>query len=46
MLRAALYIASYKWNTDKIRLADCQDGQELTPKIWARRGDKTAEFLK
>ena len=25
MLRVALYIASYKWNIDKIRLAACQD---------------------
>ena len=31
MLRAALYIASYKWNIDKIRLG-CQDHRELTQK--------------
>ena len=34
MLRAALYIASYKRNTYKTRLAGCQDRRELTPKIW------------
>ena len=33
MLRAALYIASYKWNIDKIRLAACQDCRELTTTI-------------
>ena len=44
MLRAALYIASYKRNIDKTRLAGCQDRQELTPKIWARRGARTASF--
>ena len=32
MLRAALYIAFYKWNIDKLRLAGCQDCQELTQK--------------
>ena len=32
MLRAALYIASYKRNIDKTRLAGCQDRRELTPK--------------
>ena len=32
MLRAALYIAPYKWNIDKIRLAGCQDHRELTQK--------------
>ena len=31
MLRATLYIASYKWNIDKIRLG-CQDHRELTQK--------------
>ena len=46
MLRAALYIASYKWNMDKIRLAACQDRRELTQKIWAKRGERMAEFLK
>ena len=40
MLRGALYIASYKWNIDKIRLAACQDLRELTPKIWARRRER------
>ena len=44
MLRAALYIASYKRNIDKTRLPGCPDHRELTPKIWARRG--TVEFLK
>ena len=34
MLCAALYIASYKQNIDKTRLAGCQDRRELTPKIW------------
>ena len=33
--------ASYKWNIDKIRLAACQDRRELTPKIWARRRERT-----
>ena len=37
MLGAALYIVSYKWNIDKIRLAGCQDRRELATKIWARR---------
>ena len=32
MFRAALYIASYKWNIYKIRLAGCQDRRQLTPK--------------
>ena len=32
MLRAALHIASYKWNIDKIRIAGCQDRRELTQK--------------
>ena len=32
MLRVDLYIASYKWNIDKIRLAGSQDRRELTPK--------------
>ena len=44
MLRAALYIASYKWNIDKIRLAGCQDRRELTQKIWAKRGERTSSF--
>ena len=44
MLRAALYIASYERNIDKTRLAGCQDRRELTPKIWARRGDKRSSF--
>ena len=46
MLGAALYIASYKWNIDKIRLAGCQDRRELAIKIWARRGERMVEFLK
>ena len=46
MLRAALYIASYKWNIDKIRLAVCQDRRELTTTIWARRRERTVKFLK
>ena len=44
MLRAALYIASYKRNIDKTRLADCQDRRELTPKIWERRGQERSSF--
>ena len=32
MLRAALYIASYKWNIDKIRLAVCQDRRDCRRK--------------
>ena len=36
MVRTSLYIASYRWNIDKIRLAGwlagCQDRRELTPK--------------
>ena len=40
MLRATLYIASYKWNIDKIRLSVCQDRQELTTTIWARREER------
>ena len=28
MLRAALYIASYKWNIDKMKLAGCQDRRD------------------
>ena len=32
MFRAALYIASYKWNIDEIRLAGCQDRRELMKK--------------
>ena len=44
MLRAALYIASYKRNINKIRLAGCQDRRELTPKIWARQGAKRSSF--
>ena len=39
------YIASYKWNIDKIRLAGCQERRELTQKIWAKRGERTVEFL-
>ena len=50
MLGAVLYIASYKWNIDKIRLAGwlagCQDRRELAIKTWARRGERTVEFLK
>ena len=46
MIGAALYIASYKWNIDKIMLAGCQDPRELATKIWARRGERTVEFLK
>ena len=44
MLRAALYIASYKWNIDKIRLAGCQDHRELATKTWARRGERRSSF--
>ena len=44
MLSAALYIASYKRNIDKTRLAGCQDRQELTPKIWARREQERSSF--
>ena len=44
MLRASLYIASYKWNIDKIRLASCQDRRELTPQIWARREQERLSF--
>ena len=44
MLRVALYIASYKWNIDKIRLAACQDRRKLTPKIWARRRERRSSF--
>ena len=43
MLRVALYIASYKWNIDKIRLAAFQDRRELMPKIWARRRERDPE---
>ena len=32
MLQATLYIASYKWNIDKIRLAGSQDRRELKQK--------------
>ena len=44
MLRAALYIASYKRNIDKTRLAGCQDRRELTPKIWERREQERSSF--
>ena len=44
MLRAALYIASYKRNIDKTRLTGCQDRRELTPKIWARREQERSSF--
>ena len=44
MLRVALYIASYKWNIDKIRLAACQDRRKLTPKIRARRREGRSSF--
>ena len=44
MLGAALYVASYKWNIDKIRLAGCQDRRELATKIWARRGRERSSF--
>ena len=37
MLRAALYIASYKWNIDKIEPAGCQD----RPRIGAKNMGKT-----
>ena len=46
MLRAALYMASYKRNIDKTRLGGCQDRRELTPIIWARPGARKVEFLK
>ena len=38
MLRAAVYIASYKQNIDKTRLAGCQDRRELTPKNMGKTG--------
>ena len=44
MLRAALYIASYKRNIHKIRLAGCQDRRELTPKIWADGEQERSSF--
>ena len=44
MLRAALYIASYKWNINKIRLAGCQDRRELTQKIWANEERERSSF--
>ena len=37
---------TYNRDIDKTRLAGCQDRRELTPKIWARRGARTVEFLK
>ena len=42
MLRAALYIASVKWNIDKVRLAGCQDRRELMQNI---RVDEEREWL-
>ena len=44
MLQAALYIASYKWNIDKIRLAASQDRREFTRKVWARLVSGTQTF--
>ena len=44
MLRATLYIASYKRNIDKTRLAGCQDRRELTPKIWQDGEQERSSF--
>ena len=46
LLLAALYMASYEWYMYKIMLVGCQDRPELTPKIRARRGARTVDFLK